>query len=89
MTVKKSKVDQALKLIEFLSGEQMGIFLAQSFFASPHANVKNRDYFNKESKCLSWDQVSNLDFKKTKDDLEVKVLEIIRNQMSEEMKTSI
>jgi ABC-type Fe3+ transport system substrate-binding protein len=89
MTVKKSKVEQASKLIEFLSGEQMGKFLAQSFFASPHINVKNRDYFNKNSNCLAWDQVSNLDFKKTKDDLEVKVLDIIRNQMSEEMKASI
>jgi ABC-type Fe3+ transport system substrate-binding protein len=70
MTVKKSKADQVSELIDFLSGEQMGKFLAKSFFVSPHVSVGNKDYSNEKCSFLGWEQVESFNFKKMKDGLQ-------------------
>lgn len=84
LTAKASIKEEAAEIINFLTGDEMGNFLAQAYFASPNPQVKNRDYSGKTYEFLGWNRIHQNGFKDFKNDLEQDILNVIQLNMEPE-----
>jgi ABC-type Fe3+ transport system substrate-binding protein len=75
LLVKKDKIEQHRKLLEFLFSKEVGELLTGRFFPSTHPDVAN-DYFPEAVKWLGWDFLSKTDLGKIKEEIRTEFMKI-------------